>query len=242
MPGFCETDSGRGLGGGRFRDLLAQLSRLATALAALALLSLVGLAWASYPRGRPVDLFGVRLAVAPSQGSSLPAGAVIVTVGETCPRPWREYLPAQGRFVLGAGSGAALNFDANGLLVPVHRPGDVGSWAGVELLIADIPAHTHRMALGAAPAGHEETVAFAVETGTPETLGVLMPFAMKTSPKVPLQTRRFKVVDLLETVGVVMTRDRGPAARRHDNIPPFVALTYCVYSPDIVLDVARSAE
>ena len=29
----------------------------------------------------------------------------------------------------------------------------------------------------------------------------------------------------------MITRDRGLAARRHDNIPPFVALTFCTYSP-----------
>ena len=84
---------------------LAQVARVAVVVTAAAVLSVVGIAWASYLRGRPVDLLGVWVAGAPGAGPSLPEGAVIALQGESCPRPWQEFLPAQGRFVLGPGPG-----------------------------------------------------------------------------------------------------------------------------------------
>jgi hypothetical protein len=236
MTGMGESDGGRGAG-----EWLRRAASVATLLGAAALLSVVGMAWGSYLRGRPVDLLGVWVAGAPGAGPAVPEGAVIAVQAEHCPRPWQAYRPAEGRFVIGAGSGAALNLDANGVLLGGHEAGETGGKAGVELLIADIPPHTHRFGVGHAVPGWSgvhgavgtvgaPAVDIAVgvlgATGEP-TSGIVAPFV----PKRGLGWRNYDVVDALETVGGVITSDRRLAARRHDNIPPFVALTFCTYSP-----------
>jgi hypothetical protein len=235
-------DSGAGSGG-----WVGRIAGGAMLAGAVALLSLAGMAWFSHLRGRPVDLFGVWVAGAPSVGPPLPEGTVIAVQGETCPRPWQAYLPAQGRFVLGAGAGEALNLDANGMLVPVRHAGDIGGQAGVELLIADIPPHTHRLSIGevAPPPSRDGRVRplqappGEVAVGLPEAaeerdFGIIAPFAGKRG----LGWRNHRVIDALEPVGGVVTTDRRHVARRHDNIPPFVALTFCTYSPGTPLAAA----
>jgi hypothetical protein len=237
MTGTRETDARRDAGA--FNEGLAQAARLAVVLGAVAFLSLVGMAWASYLRGRPVEVLGDWLGGPPGAAPSLPDGAVIAVQGETCPYPWQDYPPAQGRFVLGAGSGAAMNLDANGVLVPVRSAGETGGQAGVELQLADIPPHTHRFALGKSvpgwSGGHgavgvQNAPAVKIVVGTlagEPSVGIVAPFAMKRG----LGWRGYELVDALEPVGGVITSDRRFAARRHDSIPPFVALTICTYSP-----------
>jgi hypothetical protein len=247
MAGMGDSEDGRDAGGGDHLGAWLRWSGwLATVLGVAALLSVAGMLWGSYLSGRPVDLLGM-VAGAPGAGPPLPEGAVIAVQGGTCPRPWQPYLPAQGRFVLGAGAGEALNLDANGLLVPVRKPGETGGQAGVELLIPDIPPHAHRLSIAevAPPPGRDGSLKRPpgeVAVGIPEAAdgliyGIITPFASKRG----LGWRKHRVVDLLEPVGGVITSDRRFAARRHDNLPPFVSLTFCTYAPGTPV-VAGAAE
>ena len=218
------------------RDLAARGRRwhrwvgaLALLLAAAAAGAAVGLAWVAYLNGRSVSVFGLRVAGTPGAGPALPEGAVIAVLGETCPSPWRAYPPAQGRFLIGAGASEARNLDADGVLLPVRRPGETGGESGVELRISDLPPHTHRLALAEVAPGQEGRIAFAIQRGVAERPGVFMPFALKTSTTIA--TQGFTVLAPLETVGGIFTSDRRFAARRHNNVPPFVALTFCLYAP-----------
>ena len=175
-------------GSGSAGEWLALAIRIGVLLAAIGILSVIGMIWASYLRGRQGNPIQSWLEGASDAGPPIPEGAVIAVQGETCPRPWQTYLPAQGRFILGAGAGGALNLDANGNLTPVRKPGDTGGRAGVELRIEEIPPHTHRLAVGkSARAGpHEQTVStfspVSVVVGTPDgepMSGILAPFAIK---------------------------------------------------------------
>ena len=191
------------------------------------LVALAGIAALSLTRG---GLAGLPIAAGAGAGGAapvpLPDGMVIAVAADACPYPWRDYRPAQGRFVIGAGSGAALNLDANGVLLGGHEAGETGGQAGVELLLADVPPHTHRLAVAEAWPGTEGLVRDGLGAEAGATLGILAPFAIKP----PTRVRRHDLVAPLESVGGVITSHRRSAARRHATIPPFVALTYCVYT------------
>jgi microcystin-dependent protein len=234
-----ERNARDGVGAGEW---LARVARIAVALAAAAFLSAFGIVLYSYLSGRPVG--PVWIGAATGAWPPIPDGAVIAVQGDTCPRPWRTYLPAQGRFVLGAGVGGALNFDANGVLTPVRKSGETGGRAGVELTIGEIPPHTHRFAVGRSVSNwtgsHAQTVRnsapLSIVVGMPDgepSGGIAAPFAVKRGSG----WRDYDVVDALESVGGVITSDRRYAAAKHDNMPPFVALTFCIYSstlPDLM--------
>jgi hypothetical protein len=226
MPGSRDSEAE-----GRPPGWWVLLWRLAVVLAAFGLLSLVGVAWVSYLRGRPVNFLGFELAGAPTGGTEIPPGAVIAFVGETCPEPWQPYRPAAGRFVLGAGS--AMNRDADDIELPVLRAGDVGGQAGVALQLPDIPPHSHRLGIGRLEPGRPIALPLPADDALPQ-FGVAAPFLHKST----LGRAKYDLLDALESAGGLPTRLGGVAARRHDNIPPFVALTYCVFSAEFMLDAA----
>ena len=154
---------------------LALAACIGLLLAAAAILSVVALVWTSYLSGRSIG--PLSRGEAPAAWPPVPEGAVIAVQGDTCPRPWQTYLPAQGRFILGAGVGGVLNLDANGVLTPVRKAGETGGRAGVELTVSDLPPHTHRFVIGRSIANWVGPHPQAIQKSPPVKIVVGMPVA-----------------------------------------------------------------
>jgi hypothetical protein len=201
---------------------------------AIALAALVLMVGAAYLAGRPINL----LSSGPSalQGSvSLPEGSVIAVAADDCPPPWRMYRQAQGRFLLGAGPGG--NRDGDDAWLTPYRAGATGGRAGIALTLADLPPHLHRLSIGKSTSGFGDHP-FALGGVFDADVGITAPFAVHRYPK---SMGREKPVEAMESVGGVVTSDGTVKARRHDNVPPFVALTFCILSRR-TLDLATAAE
>jgi microcystin-dependent protein len=210
---------------GGVRRLTAALLGL-NAVAVLALVVLVGTA-ALQP-----TIFSRGLAPRPAgPGPALPDGAVVAVLADACPYPWRPFAPAEGRFVIGAATGGTPSADAAGTLLAARAPGTTGGLAAVELAPADVPSHTHRLrAVGASPGA--EGVPFVQVDEAGPVAAILVPFGGKRP--------RERIVDVLEPSGGVIATDGRRRARAHDNVPPFVALTHCIYTADLPLQPAEA--
>ncbi|ENX4858870.1 TPA: hypothetical protein I7295_24395 [Vibrio parahaemolyticus] len=65
----------------------------------------------------------------------IPSNTVIAFNGDKCPKGWRDFSQAQGRFIIGAGSGDNLK---------LKKFGDTGGAEEHTLTITEIPKHTHK--------------------------------------------------------------------------------------------------
>lgn len=131
----------------------------------------------------------------------IPTGTVLAFDLDECPLGWTPYVPAVGRFIVGAGRGS--NSDASGTLLSDRGQGSVGGLQVVTLTEANIPSHAHGF------------------TGSLKLAGLLLNNAeYGTSPThggVPLHGN---------TNGGAPEGSRGPPSQV-ENMPPYVALTYC---------------
>ena len=218
---------GHGEGGTAATVTAAALSVIAITLATFALMT-----GAAHLTDRPINPFASPPPTSPGP-TALPEGSVIAVAGDTCPAPWREYRQAQGRFLLGAGPGA--NRDADGAWLTPHRAGEAGGRAGVALTLADLPPHLHRLSIGERrPDASDLPFALGGVAEADAEVGVTAPFA---AHRYPQAWGRERSVEAMESVGGVVTSDGRQVARRHDNVPPFVALTFCILTngvPDLV--------
>src|SRR3954454_3788842 len=74
----------------------------------------------------------------------VPAGAILSFDMEKCPDGWREYLPASGRFIVGAGGGRDKNGTEKDFGRGVPRKDQDGEYTHT-LSIGEMPSHTHRL-------------------------------------------------------------------------------------------------
>ena len=213
-------------------DRLRRLTVVGVVSNLIVLLSIAALLITAHLRSEPLTLLGVEMAARqPAVGPGLPDGSVIAVLADRCPYPWRPYPPAQGRFVLGAGTAATVGTDAEGLLLSAHLPGHIGGQGSVELTLAEIPSHTHRLMIAEGKPGSAGLLFGVLDDRTSVTADVSVPFSLGK----PYEHGRERVLDLLEPAGGIITGDGRPAARRHDNIPPFVALTFCIHTAEVPL-------
>ena len=134
-------------------------------------------------------------------GTGIPAGAVIAFDAPTqCPADWSPFAPAQGRTIIGASFGLASDLFREDHEATPRKYRDHGGQETVVLGIDHMPTHSHGMDLHVSG---REFPWFSTLKETP------LPTSDVHSPS------RLKVFE------------QG-GNKRHENMPPWIALYYCI--------------
>lgn len=181
--------------------------RICLSLAGLAFAMLTCLTIWAYAHNESAVLAGVEFGKSNrtyvTSEAKFPKGAIIVVVGE-CPAPWTNYLPAIGRFIVGAGKDHAPGYDKWDLQLPEgkvekrdlmrYQPLDQGGEEKHRLTKEEMPSHTHD-SLSSTGKRSPHTV-----DDTPEEFGIKDKWESTTASGLNVE---------------------------HNNIPPYLALTFC---------------
>ncbi len=142
--------------------------------------------------------------------ATIPSGAVLAfdtlspTVPAECPEGWRSHRELRGRMIVGAG--VHSNTDENGIELSKHTIGDTGGAETHKLGKAELPPHEHNVGefIGG---GADQRVG-----GGPYTY--VFPHGSIKPPHTP--------------GNFVSGKTSGLLARAHNNMPPYLALLYCI--------------
>lgn len=166
--------------------------------------ALVGGAVAAVITALLVIYFDKPAASSGGDGTGIESGAIVAFDGTSkCPSGWSVYTKAESRVIVGAAD-SSPGKGADGIALNAHKAGTTGGQETVTLAVSNLPPHTHKY----------NDIYYSENTGT-----VTVPnnFGSKGSDNdnKGLQITRTTIAD-----------SNTPTAI--SNLPPFIALTYCV--------------
>ncbi|WP_339632066.1 hypothetical protein [uncultured Sneathiella sp.] len=140
-------------------------------------------------------------------GTGIESGAVVAFEGaSSCPSGWSVYTKAESRVIVGA-AGSSPGKGADGKSLSAHKAGTNGGQETVTLAADNLPPHTHQY----------NDIYFSSDGGT-----VTVPKNFGSGSKTDNNNKGYQIT---RTTNAEKTT---PAAI--SNLPPFIALTYCVKS------------
>lgn len=163
------------------------------------------------------DLDAVRSLMAIPSGAVLAFDTLSPTVPVECPRGWRSHRELRGRMIVGAGKHS--NKDENGGNLSQYEMGETAGSEGHILSVSELPAHRHT-GLTSGTNGHGNT-SNAAQLGS----GYQSPsFSIDTRDAV--RSDRHPIQPHSHDVNV--NGSPGLQGQSHNNMPPYLALLYCV--------------
>ena len=144
-------------------------------------------------------------AASSGDGSGIESGAVVAFEGtSSCPAGWNSYSKAASRVIVGAAE-SSPGKGADGKALSAHKAGTNGGQETVTLAADNLPPHTHQY----------NDIYFSSDGGA-----VSVPNSFGSGSKTDNNNKGYQITRTTNT------EKTTPAAT--SNMPPFIALTYCV--------------